>query len=161
LKRDVMQQGEKPLSLAFQGTITGRDNFSEIFSPTLAGVVSRKLGGRAALYLVPAYAWNVSAFEEVTGDDAFLLGLGGRLLLGRGVSLVGEWTGSFGYDPEDPVDPRRTAADAFSLGIEKRVGGHAFQLNFSYGSATTLTSLARGGSRDNWFIGFNLSRKFY
>jgi hypothetical protein len=161
LKKDVFQQGARPLSLAFQGALTGRDNFSEVFSPVLAAVVSRKLGGRAALYAVPGYAWNVSTVEEETGDDAFLMGLGGRLLLGRGVSLVAEWTGSFGYDAADPVDPRRTAADNLSFAVEKRVGGHAFQLNFSNGFGTTLTSLARGASRDDWFIGFNLSRKFY
>ena len=105
VKKDLFQQGERPLSLGLQGAVTGRDNFSEVFSPSLAAVFSRKLGGRATLYAVPAYAWNVSVFEEQTGDDAFLLGLGGRLLLGRGVSLVAEWTGSFGYDAAGPRGP--------------------------------------------------------
>jgi len=42
------------------------------------------------------------------------------------------------------------------------VGGHAFQLNFSNDLGTTPAQTARGqqGS-DDWFIGFNISRKFY
>ncbi|HVQ28974.1 MAG TPA: DUF5777 family beta-barrel protein [Vicinamibacteria bacterium] len=161
LKRDLLQQGEKPLSLGLQGAIEGRDNFSEIYSPALSLIASRKLGQRATLYAVPAYVGNVSANDADTGDDAFLLGLGGRLLVGHGVAILAEWTGHFGYDPPDPIDPRQQAAQAFTFGLEKRVGGHAFQLNFSNNFGSTYTSLARGGSQNDWFIGFNLSRKFY
>jgi len=50
----------------------------------------------------------------------------------------------------------------YGFGIEKRVGGHSFQLNFSNYFATTLATIARGaGSGDDWHIGFNLSRKFF
>jgi hypothetical protein len=46
--------------------------------------------------------------------------------------------------------------------LEQRAGGHVFQLNFSNGFGTTLAQVARGGSRrDDWYLGFNLSRKFY
>lgn len=161
LKRDLFQQGDKPLSLGLQGAVEGRDNFSEIYSPALSLIASRKLGQRATLYAVPAYVGNVSANEAETGDDAFLLGLGGRLLVGHGVAVLAEWTGHFGYDPADPVDPRQQAAQAFTFGLEKRVGGHAFQLNFSNNFGSTYTALARGASQNDWFIGFNLSRKFY
>jgi len=161
IKRDLFQQGDRPLSLGLHGALEGRDNLSEVFSPALAFVASRKLGQRAALYLVPAYVWNTSAFEGVSGDDAFLLGLGGRLILGRGVAILAEWTPHFGNDPSDPTDLRREAAHLFAFGLEKSLGGHAFQINFSNGFGTTYTTLARGASHDDWFIGFNLSRKFY
>ena len=46
--------------------------------------------------------------------------------------------------------------------IEKRAGGHLFQLNFSNSWATTMGQMARGGfTGDNWFLGFNISRKFF
>ena len=49
-----------------------------------------------------------------------------------------------------------------SFGIEMRSGGHTFQINVSNGFGTTLGQLARGGvSSDSWFIGFNISRKFF
>ena len=161
VKRDLFQQGDRPLSLGLHGAVEGRDNFTEVFSPALALVASRKIGQRAALYLVPAYVWNTSAFEGVSGDDAFLLGLGGRLVLGRGWAILAEWTPHFGNDARDPTDPRREAEHLFAFGFEKSVGGHAFQINFSNGFGTTYTTLARGASQDDWFIGFNLSRKFY
>jgi hypothetical protein len=160
IKQDLFQQGDGPLSLGLHGAVEGRDNFSEVFSPALAAIVSRKFGQRVALYLVPAYVWNTSAFEAVSDDDAFLLGLGGRLHLGRGWAILAEWTPHFGNDPSDPTDPRREAEDLIAFGFEKRVGGHAFQINFSNGFGTTYTTLARGASQDDWFIGFNVSRKF-
>ena len=39
--------------------------------------------------------------------------------------------------------------------------GHAFQINFSRGLGTTIGQVARGGTEDDWFIGFNISRKFW
>jgi hypothetical protein len=69
------------------------------------------------------------------------------------VYLVGEVIPRFGYTPD---------AVYGSFGIEKRAGGHSFQLNFSNGLGTTLAQLARGGQPSNdWFIGFNISRKFF
>ena len=46
--------------------------------------------------------------------------------------------------------------------IEKRAGGHSFQINFSNGFGTTMAQVARGGvANDNWYFGFNISRKFF
>jgi hypothetical protein len=46
----------------------------------------------------------------------------------------------------------------------EREGGrrqHNFPLNFPNTPASTIASLARDRARDTWYIGFNLSRKFY
>jgi hypothetical protein len=52
--------------------------------------------------------------------------------------------------------------DHGSFAIEKRLGGHVFQLNFSNSFGTTMGQIARGGfNNDNWYLGFNISRKFY
>jgi hypothetical protein len=162
VKQDLLQQGTKPLSLGLHAAVEGRDNFTEQYSPAVSAIVSRKLGQRDAVYAIPAYEWNAAHQPEVSDDDALLLGLGGRLHLGRGVALLVEWTPRLaGWDPKDPLDPRRDAAHPLAFGLEKRVGGHAFQLNFSNGFGTTYTSLARGASQNDWFIGFNLARKFY
>jgi hypothetical protein len=57
------------------------------------------------------------------------------------------------------------SGDADSLatfGVEWTVGGHAFQINFSNALGTTPAQVARGAQGvEGWFIGFNLSRKFY
>jgi Membrane bound beta barrel domain (DUF5777) len=162
-KRDLRQQkGSRGLSLGLMATVEGRDNFGEQYSPALALMVSRKLGQRAALYAVPVFVGNAAVDPNQGDDDALLLGLGGRVLLGHGMAVVAEWTPRLaGYEPLDPLDPRQSAGQSLSFGFEKRVGGHAFQLNFSNTFATTFTTLAQGATKTGWFIGFNLSRKFY
>ena len=55
-----------------------------------------------------------------------------------------------------------SGVNMISFGFEQRYGGHVFQLNFSNGFATTLAQVARGGTgSDNWYFGFNLTRKFF
>ena len=67
-----------------------------------------------------------------------------------------------GFKGTNPVHPSERAANHLSFGIEKRVGGHSFQLNFSNGFGTTLAQVARGGfNKDDWYMGFSISRKFF
>ncbi len=79
----------------------------------------------------------------------------GNLKLGHypGVYLVGE------YVPR--VNGFSSGDDHISFGIEKRAGGHLFQVNVSNGLGNTPAQIAGGADRNNWFIGFNISRKFY
>jgi hypothetical protein len=55
----------------------------------------------------------------------------------------------------------RPGEAAYGFAIEKRAGGHLFQLNVNNGQGTTLGQLARGGFPDSLFLGFNLARKFF
>ena len=49
-----------------------------------------------------------------------------------------------------------------SFGLEGRAGGHLFQMNISNGFGTTLGQIANGAfTYDNWYIGFNIARKFF
>jgi hypothetical protein len=83
-----------------------------------------------------------------------MLGLGTRIRIRPSTYIVAEVTPRLaGYDP---------GVNQASFAIEKRVGGHTFQINFSNGIGTTLGQLALGGvSNDSWMIGFNISRKFF
>ena len=82
-----------------------------------------------------------------------LVGLGARLRCGLRPTLRGFSPRVAGYDPFD---------HQVSFGVENRAGGHLFQINVSNGFATTLGQLARGTFSDNdWYIGFNISRKFF
>jgi len=86
-------------------------------------------------------------------NDTFIVGLGARIRVRPTVYLVGEGAPRSGYKP---------GVVHGSFGIEKRAGGHMFQLNFSNGFGTTLPQIARGGPDGNdWFMGFNISRKFF
>mgnify|MGYP000987491144 CR=1 FL=1 len=55
----------------------------------------------------------------------------------------------------------RPGTRAFAFAIEKRAGGHMFQLNFSNTAGSTPAQIARGGAPHSLSLGFNLSRKFF
>ena len=57
-----------------------------------------------------------------------------------------------GYDPGRAL---------MTVGLEKLVGGHVFQINVSNGVGTTIGQLARGGSKKDWYLGINITRKFW
>lgn len=158
VQQSLLREGPSAFGLALSVSIEGLDNFGQDYSPRVALVGSKRLGRRGALYLVPAFVGNTRVQPVETGDDATLvLGIGARFGLGAGVALVGEVSPRLaGYDGGP------NAATHATFGIEKRVGGHSFQLNFSNDLGTTPAQVARGRQgRDDWFLGFNLSRKFY
>ena len=165
LKQDVLRQNGNPVGVSIVGAVEGRQNFSDEYSPGLAVVVSRKLGRRATVYAEPAWVGNTAHPEDgaTDHDSTVFVGLGARVRLGSSAYLVGEFAPRLaGFKGMSPVHPSERAANHLSFGIEKRVGGHSFQLNFSNSFATTLATMARGAaSGDDWYIGFNLSRKFF
>jgi hypothetical protein len=142
-----------PLSVDAIVTLEGLDNLRGQKSSTLGLIVSRKVGRIAALYVEPMFVANTNA--AATGpDNTTMVGLGARVRIRPATYLVGEVTPRVaGYTP---------GVDQASFGIEMRAGGHTFQINFSNGLGTTLGQLTRSGvSGDSWFIGFNISRKFF
>jgi len=153
----VTRQGRQgPLEISAFASIEGGDNFHESKSPALGAIVSRRIGRRAAFYFEPIWVNNTNPLpkEVVDHNDTVMLGLGARLRVRPSVYVVVEATPSVaGYRPG--VTP-------IGVAIEKRAGGHSFQLNFSDSYGTTMGQIARGGSRrEDWFMGFNISRKFY
>jgi hypothetical protein len=152
---NLMKDGDRPIGLGVVANIDGTDNFSDEFSPGIAFVLSRELGDRGAIYLQPSYVGNTNITTTEEDDDyTVLAGLGLRLRFARNSYVFVEGSPRVaGYDP---------GVDMISFGFEQRYGGHVFQLNFSNGFATTLAQVARGGTgSDNWYLGFNLTRKFF
>jgi len=152
-KYDAVRQGDSiPVSLSALVSIEGADNFQERYSPALGLVVSRMVGDRLALYATPVWVHNTAALLNIDRDTVFV-GIGGRVRIGSTVYVVGEVAPrAGGYRPDKP---------AYGFGIEKRAGGHLFQLNFNNGQGTTFGQLARGGFPDSLYLGFNLARKFF
>jgi hypothetical protein len=161
-RQALLREGRFPLGLSLRASVEGLDNFSEERSPAIALVVSRRLGTRGAVYLEPAWVGNTHVVASAPGneDATLVLAAGARLRLSRRLYLVGElhprlagYRGDLGSGDPDAI---------VSFGLESRVGGHSFQLNFSNAQGTTPAQLARGAQGvDGWFIGFNLTRKFY
>jgi Membrane bound beta barrel domain (DUF5777) len=145
-----------PLGLTALASIEGTNNFRDSYSPALGVIVSRELGEQAALYVEPIWVNNTNELPSELSEDnsTFLIGLGARVRIRPTVYVFLEGSPRVaGFDP---------GVTQVSFGIEKRAGGHLFQLNFSNGFGTTFAQMARGGANnDDWYIGFNISRKFF
>jgi hypothetical protein len=152
----LLQRNGAPVGVTALATIEGTNNFRDKYSPALGVIISRELGQHGALYAEPIWVNNTNELpsELVDDNDTFLVGLGARARLLTTVYVFVEASPRVaGYDP---------GVTQISFGVEKRAGGHLFQLNFSNGIGTTLAQVARGGSNnDDWYIGFNISRKFF
>jgi len=150
------EHGALPLDISAVFAIEGTNNFQDSYSPSLGAIIGRRLGDHGALYLTPMWVNNSNAQpqELVEDNDTIIMGIGGRFRIRPTVYLVAEVTPRLsGYKPN---------TNQATFAIEKRAGGHMFQLNFSNGFATMPASLARGAfSNDHWYMGFNLARKFY
>jgi hypothetical protein len=152
-KYDVVRQNNSvPVSLSALVSVEGADNFQEHYSPALGVAVSRMVADRLALYATPVWVHNTAAIQNID-RDTFFVGVGGRVRVSATVYLVGEVVPRVtGYRPDKA---------AYGFGIEKRAGGHLFQLNVNNGQGTTFGQLARGGFSDSLYLGFNLARKFF
>lgn len=156
VEHNLMQQSDtSPIGLSALAAIDGTDNFRDSYTPVLGAIVSRKVARLGALYVEPLWVNNSNQLpsELVDHNDSFLLGLGGRFRIRRTVYIVIEGAPRVaGYDPD---------TTHWTVGLEKLVGGHMFQVNFSNGVGTTLSQVARGGTSDDVFLGFNITRKFW
>lgn len=152
----LRQSGSSPVGVGVLASIDGTNNFRDSYSPALGVALSRTIAGWGAVYVEPIWVNNSNPGpdELVDDNDSLIVGLGARLRIRPTVYLVGEIAPRVsGYDP---------GVTHGSFGIEKRAGGHSFQLNFSNNFGTTMAQVARGGfTNDDWFLGFNISRKFF
>jgi len=154
---DVLKQGGgMPVGIAAFGSVEGTDNFTDKYSPAIGAVISREIGSRAAVYAHPFWINNSNPdpSELVDDNSTMIVGLGVRLRVFSNTYLVAETAPRVaGYSP---------GSAHVSFGIEQRAGGHIFQITFANSQGTTPANVARGGSSaNNWYLGFNLARKFY
>jgi hypothetical protein len=153
---DLKSQRTFPVGIGVIASAEGTNNFKDSYSPALGVVLSREIGEHAALYVEPMWVNNTNELpgEIVDDNSTFVVGLGTRVRIRPTVYLTLEAAPRVsGYAPGD---------GHISFGIEKRVGGHSFQINFSDGFGTTFAQVARGGTDvHDWYIGFNIARKFF
>ncbi len=164
LERDVVRQrGMLPVGITALAFVEGTNNFKDSYSPGLGAILSRTVADALAVYVEPIWVNNSNPLPEEIADDndTFMVGIGGRFRVRPTVYLSAEVTPrAAGFKG----GPSNTTPVAF--GLEKRAGGHLFQLNVGNSIGTTFANIARGGSlaangNRNWFLGFNISRKFY
>ena len=183
---DTMRQTSSvPFTLNVVASIEGLNNFhrgnvvddeDNAYATALGGLFSRTLGNRAAFYLQPSYIFHSNTYStagclehidhghDIAGcvdattvgveSNTLLVGLSTRLQLTPGVYVVGSWTPrASGFRP---------GVSLKTFGVEKRLRGHVFQMNVSNSLGTTMSEMARGAANDrDWFLGFNISRRFF
>jgi hypothetical protein len=156
-QHEVVAEGSwLPVTISALATIDGTNNFRDSYSPGLGAVISRTLGEHGALYLEPIWVNNSNRLpsEVVEENDTFMVGWGARLRVRPTVYLAFE-----GAPRASGNDP---GVGLLSFGLEKRAGGHMFQLTITNGFGTTMGQVARGAlNNEDWHIGFAISRKFY
>ena len=156
-QRELLAQGDRfPLTVDALAAVDGTNNFRDSYSPALGVVLSRTVREHAAFYLEPMWINNSNQLpSEITDDNSsVLVGVGTRIRIRPTVYIALEGVPRVaGHDP---------GSTQLSFGLEKRSGGHMFQLTITNGFGTTWGQIARGaGSTDDWYMGFSISRKFY
>jgi hypothetical protein len=149
---EAWRQGASlPVSISAVVSVEGVDNFKDQYAPAVGAVVSRTFADVVAAYASPMWVNNTAAVLGVDRHTAFL-GLGVRVRVRPSLFVVSEVAPRVdGYAPSDPE---------FAVALEKRMGGHVFQINVTNTTGTTYGQTARGGSPETLYLGFNLSRKF-
>ncbi len=169
------QSGGGPISLSAGASIEGQNNLRLDPQPGVFATLSHTHGAWLALYASPTYVHNAhtatlrlvhEGHSHGAGDpdavaeaaahngahDTAFIGLGTRVRARESVSFVAEVSPRIaGYRPDRA---------AWNIGVEKLTHGHVLQLNFGNNFDTTPGMVARGGSRHDVYMGFNLSRKF-
>ena len=166
---NILQPSERlPIGVAAIASIEGTRNFQDVYSPALGVSVSATFRETLAVYAVPRWVGNSNPLPSELADDdnTFVVGVGARLRVRRGLYLLAEASPRIAGFKGGATDGPGSVGEGkmlASFAIEKQVGGHSFQLNFSNAWGTTPAGLARGAApgQTDWYIGFNISRKFF
>ncbi len=121
----------------------------------IQAILSYQLSDSLSFALVPAYSSNTNHWGP-SPEGTLALGTGGRFMVFNDFSIIWEW---------NPVlSGYKANSHGWALGIEKKVGGHVFQVFLLNSVGLTSSQFLPGGDlrlQDGDFrIGFNIFRLF-
>jgi hypothetical protein len=155
----VAAQG-KTARLPFSATLHGGVSLATEVSPdevkVFAGIsLARQFTRRISVLVVPAIVTNADHWA-LSPQSTFSLGLGARYMVLKDFSIIGEWVPVLaGYSENE---------SGWGLGIEKKIGGHVFQVFVNNGLGLTTAQFLPGGDLRlgdfDFRIGFNIFRTF-
>lgn len=130
--------------------------FSERIAYTYQALIGRKMSSKLSLQLMPTVV-HFNIVPEGQNNDLVALGLGGRYLLTKRLSVNAEYYYRFGDQTPD-------THDALAIGIDLETGGHVFQLQFTNSRAMNEKGFIRETTGDFFdgdvHFGFNITRTF-
>ncbi len=118
-------------------------------------ILSHQFSNSLSLLLVPSYSSNTNHWEEES-EGTFSLGIGARYMFLDDLSFIVEWIPVMaGY---------KANASSWGFGVEKKIGGHVFQIFMTNTVGLTSAQFIPGGElkiQDGDFrFGFNIFRLF-
>lgn len=107
---------------------------------------------RLSLMLVPCYSTNTT-HGDPSNRGTFSLGFGGRWMVLEDISLIAEYVPSIsGY---------KAPANGWGFGLEKKIGGHVFQVFVLNSMGLVADQFVPGGDlKSDVRLGFNIFRTF-
>jgi mono/diheme cytochrome c family protein len=155
----VAEQG-KTAGLPFSATLHGGASLVTDGSPDEAKLyaavsLSRQFTRRLSVLVVPAFVTNANHFAD-NPESTLSLGVGARYMIFNEFSIIAEWVPALaGY---------KEIESGWGLGIEKRIGGHVFQVFVNNALGLTPAQYLPGGDLRlgdlDLRIGFNIFRTF-
>jgi len=119
-------------------------------------LISRKIGQKLSLELVPSFIHKNLYNPDIERDNQFSFGGGGRYKITKRLSVNLEYMHNFDK-PEFYKNP-------LSVGLDVETGGHVFQLIFTNSQSMSesgyLTNAGGDWGKGDFFFGFNLYRVF-
>ena len=117
--------------------------------------LSHQFNDRFSLLVVPAYSSNTDHWDTPS-KGTLALGVGGRFMFLDDLSLIAEWIPVLsGY---------KDSFTGLGIGIEKKIGGHVFQVFILSSSGVTSDQFLPGGDlnliKGGFHFGFNIFRAF-
>jgi hypothetical protein len=161
----IIEQGKKsslPFSVTFHagGSLVSQDepqavDWSGRFRINALLSLCHQLNDRISLLVVPAFSSNTN-FWEANSEGTFGLGIGGRFMVIDDLSFIAEWVPVLaGYADE---------YSGWGVGLEKKIGGHVFQLFVTDSIGIIASQYLPGGDLrlgdGDFRIGFNIFRTF-
>lgn len=159
--------GSSPVSLVWVSGMTvntlkwaypDRDNkFSSRLGYYHQLILGRKFNERFSLQLAPLFVHRNLIDSVKNSNDAWALGIGGRMKISKRVALVLDYHPILSGKQEGTYDP-------LSVGFDIETGGHVFQLHFSNATGMNEKEFITNTTGEFWKgeirFGFNLSRVF-
>lgn len=148
--------GGAPVSAAIQANIdwetkkvTGKDRLrGDAFMYSFQLIGTKSLTERLSLALVPAVLFNPNV-EKKDEKPLIAIGIGGRFLIGSGVSIIGDISpivsGFSSLKTTYGFYDQYRRYDSWTLGIEKLTGGHVFQLFVTNAEGISTDQYLNGG----------------
>jgi mono/diheme cytochrome c family protein len=159
---DQTKNSSFPLAAALEvgGSLVGQDepvgaDWSGRFRLNALLSLSYQVSDSLSLLVVPAFSSNTD-FWEPDSEGTFALGIGGRFMFLPDLSLIAEWIPALaGYDD---------ITNGWGLGVEKKIGGHVFQIFVTNSIGICAAQFLPGGdlrlADGDFRLGFNIFRTF-